>query len=156
MLFFFSSRRRHTSCALVTGVQTCALPIYRLAVGTGHVAHRDAVLPRLVERDRIDADAELLDQLELRRRGDEIARHRRQHMQQRGDLARDLVQRRRLIDMDDDPGTEDRVDGLAETGARRSEEHTSELQSLMRISYAVFCLKKKKNKTTHTEDRQHQ
>src|SRR3546814_1573966 len=30
--------------------------------------------------------------------------------------------------------------------ARRSEEHTSELQSLMRISYAVFCLKKKKKK----------
>src|SRR3546814_6926024 len=32
----------------------------------------------------------------------------------------------------------------------RSEEHTSELQSLMRISYAVFCLKKKKKNTTHT------
>src|SRR3546814_9805702 len=31
---------------------------------------------------------------------------------------------------------------------RRSEEHTSELQSLMRISYAVFCLKKKKKKHT--------
>src|SRR3546814_3982269 len=30
----------------------------------------------------------------------------------------------------------------------RSEEHTPELQSLMRISYAVFCLKKKKHKTT--------
>src|SRR3546814_7165952 len=30
--------------------------------------------------------------------------------------------------------------------SKRSEEHTSELQSLMRISYAVFCLKKKKNK----------
>src|SRR3546814_1634772 len=30
---------------------------------------------------------------------------------------------------------------------KRSEEHTSELQSLMRISYAVFCLKKKKNNT---------
>src|SRR3546814_3031577 len=30
---------------------------------------------------------------------------------------------------------------------RRSEEHTSDLQSLMRISYAVFCLKKKKHKT---------
>src|SRR3546814_4464703 len=30
---------------------------------------------------------------------------------------------------------------------RRSEEHTSELKSLMRISYAVFCLKKKKNNT---------
>src|SRR3546814_8043517 len=32
------------------------------------------------------------------------------------------------------------------SGSGRSEEHTSELQSLMRISYAVFCLKKKKNK----------
>src|SRR3546814_3355350 len=32
------------------------------------------------------------------------------------------------------------------SGAARSEEHTSELQSLMRISYAVFCLKKKKTK----------
>src|SRR3546814_8287724 len=35
-----------------------------------------------------------------------------------------------------------------ESGPCRSEEHTSELQSLMRISYAVFCLKKK-NKTQH-------
>src|SRR3546814_1880340 len=32
------------------------------------------------------------------------------------------------------------------TAGKRSEEHTSELQSLMRISYAVFCLKKKKKK----------
>src|SRR3546814_10831672 len=32
----------------------------------------------------------------------------------------------------------------------RSEEHTSELQSLMRISYAVFCFKKKKHKQVHT------
>src|SRR3546814_9800632 len=30
LFFFFSSRRRHTRCALVTGVQTCALPIYAL------------------------------------------------------------------------------------------------------------------------------
>src|SRR3546814_6219494 len=36
------------------------------------------------------------------------------------------------------------------TEAQRSEEHTSELQSLMRISYAVFCLKKKKTKTIKT------
>src|SRR3546814_5098384 len=36
----------------------------------------------------------------------------------------------------------------AADGAARSEEHTSELQSLMRISYAVFCLKKNKSKTT--------
>src|SRR3546814_6484548 len=33
----------------------------------------------------------------------------------------------------------------------RSEEHTSELQSLMRISYAVFCLKKKKINNIHTQ-----
>src|SRR3546814_8647032 len=37
----------------------------------------------------------------------------------------------------------------ARDGAERSEEHTSELQSLMRISYAVFCLKKKKK--VHTK-----
>src|SRR3546814_8696030 len=37
--------------------------------------------------------------------------------------------------------------------SHRSEEHTSELQSLMRISYAVFCLKKKNNnKTEHTTE----
>src|SRR3546814_10160154 len=40
-----------------------------------------------------------------------------------------------LTAMEDSPG-----------GSWRSEEHTSELQSLMRISYAVFCLKKKNNK----------
>src|SRR3546814_5519157 len=42
-IFFFSSRRRHTRCALVTGVQTCALPIYSaraavLAMGGEHHA----------------------------------------------------------------------------------------------------------------------
>src|SRR3546814_8785820 len=39
---------------------------------------------------------------------------------------------------------------LQSCAASRSEEHTSELQSLMRISYAVFCLKKKKITVTHT------
>src|SRR3546814_3643490 len=38
----------------------------------------------------------------------------------------------------------------ARTARLRSEEHTSELQSLMRISYAVFCLKKKKKKNKYT------
>src|SRR3546814_19033757 len=38
------------------------------------------------------------------------------------------------------------ADDAAQDIKRRSEEHTSELQSLMRISYAVFCLKKKKHK----------
>src|SRR3546814_2084988 len=49
--------------------------------------------------------------------------------------ARDDVLRRRLAE-----------DETFEQAVRRSEEHTSELQSLMRISYAVFCLKKKNNK----------
>src|SRR3546814_2869757 len=39
---------------------------------------------------------------------------------------------------------------IAHNHERRSEEHTSELQSLMRISYAVFCLKKKKKHTYNT------
>src|SRR3546814_10789407 len=46
------------------------------------------------------------------------------------------------------------LDSLGHSGspqARRSEEHTSELQSLMRISYAVFCLKKKITKTEHKQ-----
>src|SRR3546814_8878318 len=59
-----------------------------------------------------------------------------------------------LVDVDDDDG---RGDGLTRIGelvkvedpqAKRSEEHTSELQSLMRISYAVFCLKKKNTTCT--------
>src|SRR3546814_9191558 len=60
-------------------------------------------------------------------------------------------------DEEEFPMTEDRllIEELAAKGGQpdflrtiaenRSEEHTSELQSLMRISYAVFCLKKKKN-----------
>src|SRR3546814_947389 len=42
------------------------------------------------------------------------------------------------------PGFEIEAGEAADCGAIRSEEHTSELQSLMRISYAVFCVKKKK------------
>src|SRR3546814_7715642 len=44
--------------------------------------------------------------------------------------------------------TSSRTPPVQEAMALRSEEHTSELQSLMRISYAVFCLKKKTPKTT--------
>src|SRR3546814_3071914 len=43
--------------------------------------------------------------------------------------------------------TSERGDGKWKGRRTRSEEHTSELQSLMRISYAVFCLKKKKRQT---------
>src|SRR3546814_9465619 len=47
---------------------------------------------------------------------------------------------------------EDRLVGEVGHRVERSEEHTSELQSLMRISYAVFCLKKK-NKNTHKKNK---
>src|SRR3546814_4825714 len=46
------------------------------------------------------------------------------------------------------------VSPRAAAGLYRSEEHTSELQSLMRISYAVFCLKKKKKDSTHSKSTQ--
>src|SRR3546814_8038860 len=110
LCFFFSGRRRHTICALVTGVQTCALPISTIDV---HARVREG---GFVERD---GEAACLAE---------------------GADAADLVAR----------------DALGLQGRRRqplrpdtrSEEHTSELQSLMRLSYAVFCLKKKQ-KTIH-------
>src|SRR3546814_8733089 len=50
------------------------------------------------------------------------------------------------------PGNSRHPEGsAAQGGALRSEEHTSELQSLMRNSYAVFCLKKKKQSTKTTQ-----
>src|SRR3546814_4261244 len=48
-------------------------------------------------------------------------------------------------------GLRDREGGRVQDHRRRSEEHTSELQSLMRISYAVFCLKKKNEVKNHTD-----
>src|SRR3546814_6310226 len=53
------------------------------------------------------------------------------------------------IHPDVDRGKAQRLAVILPRPERRSEEHTSELQSLMRNSYAVFCLKKKKNKRTH-------
>src|SRR3546814_9994547 len=59
------------------------------------------------------------------------------------DRARDGVELRRFFDL--------YKTSLCHQRDKRSEEHTSELQSLMRISYAVFCLKKKKkSKQTNT------
>src|SRR3546814_2429783 len=96
---FLSCRRRQTSCALVTGFQTCALPICaaarhrqgprRRSFGAGG-GGRAAAVPALRAQRGRDRDGRL-------------------------------------------------------AGAPRSEEHTSELQSLLRISYAVFCLKTKKH-----------
>src|SRR3546814_6631379 len=60
---------------------------------------------------------------------------------------------RRKLDVGDERVSRIARVELAKSGATklRSEEHTSELQSLMRISYAVFCLKKKKNTISHSD-----
>src|SRR3546814_13669856 len=56
VFFFVSSRRRHTRCALVTGVQTCALPIYLYPQRRSRrlIGQRDEVAP--ADFHRIDAD----------------------------------------------------------------------------------------------------
>src|SRR3546814_1909841 len=121
LYFFFSSRRRHTRCALVTGVQTCALPIYRLV---GYRPSRDY---RYIEINRTlrRLHPEMMDEIVtgLSRAGAAVMRAAE-------------------------------TDLLEVNGEFRSEEHTSELQSLMRISYAVFCLKKK-TATTSAKQQQH-
>src|SRR3546814_1805341 len=73
-LFFFSSRRRHTRCALVTGVQTCALPIFgdeldpnawqrdlmdRLAASPGIDHSRDAEIVAIFTRQIYELEAQL-------------------------------------------------------------------------------------------------
>src|SRR3546814_2011111 len=76
----------------------------------------------------------------------------RQFFQPRGDIAAkqpDLqvrTKRQQLRGPTRRSGADPRAHG--QSLDRRSEEHTSELQSLMRISYAVFCLKKKNTKRT--------
>src|SRR3546814_5495143 len=116
--FFLSSRRRHTRCALVTGVQTCALPIY------------STVDPA------VDYEVELTVIIGKGGRGIKKAdalKHVWGYTIVNDVTARDLQGRHSqwLI-------------GKSQDTFCRSEEHTSELQSLMRISYAVFCLKKKR------------
>src|SRR3546814_6735544 len=117
-MFFFSSRRRHTRCALVTGVQTCALPISEAKTkepaANGDAEESEEGEPvKPAKADKADKDAK--DETE----GDEGEQ--------------------------DEEGDEQ---AAQPKDAKRSEEHTSELQSLLRISYAVFCLKKKKRTKT--------
>src|SRR3546814_4796106 len=57
MLFFFSSRRRHTRCALVTGVQTCALPICHTR-RREYLPARDRRIPVPASRRPPDADGQ--------------------------------------------------------------------------------------------------
>src|SRR3546814_8621997 len=59
--------------------------------------------------------------------------------------ARRYIEARRALDLIETAAILEPRRLRAIDGATRSEEHTSELQSLMRISYAVFCLKKNKN-----------
>src|SRR3546814_5144860 len=117
------SRRRHTRCALVTGVQTCALPICLCPCRSRQIG-----IEPLPDRDKrrmreIAVQAAPYARLECEVAGLSVA------LPQPGKDAEDLG-----------------VALRAKHFIGRSEEHTSELQSLMRISYAVFCLKKKKKK----------
>src|SRR3546814_8459630 len=88
--------------------------------------------------------------------GDRLARHRGDDPRQHFAVADQLEERRVRLPpvghVDADLRSR-RRDGGAATGQRLAhedrEEHTSELQSLMRLSYAVFCLKKKKKSTTY-------
>src|SRR3546814_690598 len=88
-------------------------------------------MPLVGKDDIVDRNAIRLD---LR---DDVLRFDRQHAR----IVRALQDKQRLLDP---LGVKDRRNLAQIVGILRSEEHTSELQSLMRISYAVFCLKKKK------------
>src|SRR3546814_3188368 len=121
MFFFFSSRRRHTRCSLVTGVQTCALPI------SARLLLR-AVRPRPVHLQAVRVALQVLAIPALL--------HPRQPAAQLPPLPVPV------------PAAAVAPPAAVRQAVRlRSEEHTSELQSLMRNSYAVFCLKKKQQKT---------
>src|SRR3546814_4955210 len=140
MSFFVSSRRRHTRCALVTGVQTCALPIFTAAdeaeaqaIGRAMVEARLAacanVLPGMVPifrwEGRVQTGSESVVILKTT-----------------AERAAALVEAVEAMHSYDCPCAV--VLPIVGGSRARSEEHTSELQSLMRISYAVFCLKKKR------------
>src|SRR3546814_7395594 len=68
-----------------------------------------------------------------------------------GEVARVVERRARIAAFGDAGKLQDRQRGHGQS-PKRSEEHTSELQSLMRNSYAVFCLKKKKREYTTKYD----
>src|SRR3546814_7119701 len=128
MLYFVSSRRRHTSCALVTGVQTCALPIcVRVGMGIAGI-NRMGMKQQIQALDFPFANVQLT--------SDSIIANLGAHMGGDGAI---------LILGTGSVGLIKRGEDSLSIGGYgfRSEEHTSELQSLMRISYAVFCLKKK-------------
>src|SRR3546814_5432178 len=115
VFFCFSSRRRHTRCALVTGVQTCALPIYegRATQCRSAAKQTRGIIVHECGRKAFGRWAAI--------------------------LTPPLLHLEPCLNAIDRPAPE----------MVRSDEHTSELPSLMRISYAVFCLTKKKYKTQY-------
>src|SRR3546814_7271893 len=133
-LFFFSSRRRHTRCALVTGVQTCALPISEVEAFLSHLA-TDRHVSASTQNQALAALLFLYRQV-LAIELPWLENLTRAKQRQRVPVVLSQQEMQRLL--------------RNVSGVERSEEHTSELQSLMRISYAVFCLKKKNTKP-HTQ-----
>src|SRR3546814_4992775 len=146
-LFFCSSRRRHTRCALVTGVQTCALPICYLTVPFS------LTMPgvQVWDIDPLEEDGELWQGVRVVM-PDEIATHSRAQefyfgddmFIRRQDYTLDIAGGHRIANYALDIVSVDGLKFASKRRAYRSEEHTSELQSPMRISYAVFCFKKNK------------
>src|SRR3546814_5021470 len=141
--FFFSSIRRHTRCALVTGVQTCALPI-----SVSEYAQSQNTLPADTtvagctnSPTKFISDLTVVDGVitvaATASIGGTITAGQ-------GLSLTPKFAQGKPIEWKCAPATP----GIPVKYLPRSEEHTSELQSLMRISYAVFCLKKKKIRNT--------
>src|SRR3546814_8652776 len=130
-VFFFSSRRRHTRCALVTGVQTCALPILLPVAGKAEVL----VVPNLEAGNMLAKQLTFLGGADAA--GVVLGARVPIILTSRADSERTRLASCAIAAL------LARAAPKAAPGLPRSEEHTSELQSLMRNSYAVFCLKTK-------------
>src|SRR3546814_2604527 len=100
---------------------------------------RSSDLFGLAARDAIERRLGFLD---LRLRVDALARVERALDHRAADVDQ-FAQQREVVDLPREVACADQPGAAA---GKRSEEHTSELQSLMRISYPVFCLKQKKQK----------
>src|SRR3546814_1859233 len=159
--FSVSSRRRHTRCALVTGVQTCALPIFsrrhrldpdglsltlRAGSGADHGSFT-AVVPIHPKGTRVVTAREAA-RLHSIPDWVQLSKTKIWAYRQIGNSVPPLLGRAVARSIMNAAGLAPAAPvDIVPLGDERSEEHTSELQSLMRISYAVFCLKKKKNKS---------
>src|SRR3546814_2857278 len=137
---FFSSRRRHTRCALVTGVQTCALPISIVADKTSGLIGAIAILAAVVKRERTGVGGCVeIPMFEAMTAFNLVEHFYGAHFPSPTAAMvypRVMAASRRPFET-----TDGRICLLPYNDAqwraffKRSEEHTSELQSLMRISY---------------------